>query len=831
MGQTCSKCSRVNPEEASYCYHDGAVLPGHGRNGGPVSVGSQPFATPLVFPSGRRCRNFDELALGCQEDWAAARDLLRQGFLASFLGGLGRADLAQAAREAARFPDPDRGLDQLLVELPTSVLQPPRLRAGPQDIHLGVVAVGQDRGFELHLENQGMRLLYGSVTCDDGDWLSLGDPPGSPEKLFQFGAEAVVPVHVRGKRLRAGSKPLEGRLLVESNGGTATVTVKLEVPPKPFPDGVLAGAVTPRQVAEKAKAAPKEAAAFFESGAVARWYRDNGWTYPVQGPPASGLGAVQQFFEALGVTKPPKVGISARSLSLSGAVGDRLEHTLEVKSEEKRPVYAHAVSNQPWLEVGRARLNGRVAVIPLVVPAVPDREGETLTGKVVVQANGNQRFVVPVTLAVGGNFDFTTAASEEPPAALPAEPPDAEPAAPAWRPPLVHLVPAALLLLALGGLLAYDAFRGDRPVAGGASRRWPDLIDAEPRLGIQFDERGRFGLTMLREPDPADPERRKRLTFEEAGGTGNVCVKIDGYAHLVGQRPGRWAEGGRPARLRDGRGWEWAFEFPAEGVVATQKVELVPGEQTRLLDTCLVRYSVKNRSAAARKVGLRVLLDTFIGANDGVPFVVPGRPGLLEDMQRFPQKDIPDFIQALERPDLKDPGTVAHLALKLPGAEPVETMLVAAWPGNREVRWDWEPRAMNENPQARDSSVALYWAEREMNPGEVREMAYAYGLNAIAGEDAQLALTAGGDFRPDREFTVTAYVKNPQPGQVVRLALPEGFRLADAYEAEQKVAGGGDFSQASWKVRAGAAGDHVLEAASGGARATYKVKVRSGTIY
>src|SRR5262245_32545766 len=107
MAQNCTQCSRVNPPEAVYCYFDGIALPGHGRNGGPVSVATQPFINAFVFPSGRTCRNFDELALACHENWREARDLLQQGHLLSFLGSLGRADLALAAREAAKSSDRD----------------------------------------------------------------------------------------------------------------------------------------------------------------------------------------------------------------------------------------------------------------------------------------------------------------------------------------------------------------------------------------------------------------------------------------------------------------------------------------------------------------------------------------------------------------------------------------------------------------------------------------------------------------------------------------------------------------------------------------------------
>src|SRR5262249_17039393 len=161
------------------------------------------------------------------------------------------------------------------------------------------------------------------------------------------------------------NKPLEGRLVVESNGGSFDIPVSPTVPIKPFPDGVLAGARSPRQIAEKAKASPKEAAALFEKGEGARWYKANRWTSPVKGPSASGLGAVQQFFEALGLTPPPKVGVSDKRIDFKGEPGNNLQGKFEVRSEEKRPVYAHGVADQPWLEVGRAVLNGRVATIPL----------------------------------------------------------------------------------------------------------------------------------------------------------------------------------------------------------------------------------------------------------------------------------------------------------------------------------------------------------------------------------------------------------------------------------------------------------------------------------
>jgi hypothetical protein len=453
MGTVCPRCSRRNPAEASFCYFDGVGLAGAR---GPLHVGSVAFPRPFVFPNGEACASFDQLVMGCQRNWALARDLLRGGQLEPFLAGIGRLDLAQAARLAGRAPDPDRALDELLGKLPSEVLQPARLQAEPSTVNLGRVTPGKDTQFDLVLANQGMRLLFGAVACDC-DWLALGD--GRGQKVFQTQAEVTIPVRVLGNKLRAGAKPYEGRLCIDSNGGTTTVTVRAEAPVRPFPSGVLAGAVAPRDIAVKAKAHPQEAALLFEQGAVEQWYKDNGWDYPVQGPAGSGLGAVQQFFEALGLVKPPKVTISGAAVTLQGAAGQRLEHRLKVRTEEKRPVFAHGWSDQPWLSVGPPQFQGPLVELSLET-TVPPRPGERLEARVTVRANGNQRFVVPVTLAVADEPLPVLEVLESVPAG-PAPPPlPAESPAPA--PPAAPVATFGMARLVYwGGLLGgWSAFAG-----------------------------------------------------------------------------------------------------------------------------------------------------------------------------------------------------------------------------------------------------------------------------------------------------------------------------------------------------------------------------------
>src|SRR5262245_7173091 len=107
----CPRCQRVNPSEARYCHFDGAELRGH------LSAEANRLPAEFVFPSGRSCRTYDELADAILEEWDSARDLLRTGALRQYFKRIGRRSLARAAADAEILDDPDIGLDQVIKKL------------------------------------------------------------------------------------------------------------------------------------------------------------------------------------------------------------------------------------------------------------------------------------------------------------------------------------------------------------------------------------------------------------------------------------------------------------------------------------------------------------------------------------------------------------------------------------------------------------------------------------------------------------------------------------------------------------------------------------------
>lgn len=424
----CPTCSRANPADAYYCHFDGKALFKELQQV-PLHVGTLLFPTPFCFSNGNACANFNQLALACANLWDESGELLKEGIWATFFAAMGRMDLASAARLAAKEEDRDRAVSQFLERLPADpeFLRPAEVAVGVPEINLERLAPGTDYVFDLYVLNKGMLLLHGSASSNF-DWLVFGgqvgplpdkvDTPriracqrsgavsdhGPSQKLFQTRQGCTIPVLILGSKLRAGLKPMTAEIIVDTNGGTITVPIRADIPIRPFPKGagandLLAGVRSPRELAVKAREKPKEAGIVFEQGAVKAWYASNGWTYPIKGSDGQGAGAVQQFFEVLGLTKPPRLEIDTSFLMFKGRVGESLNTRVTVRTRDGKPVYAQAWSSQGWVKPGPIKYLGAKVQIPVEIVIPPDMP-DTAQAQVLIQGNGDQRFIVPVTVTV-----------------------------------------------------------------------------------------------------------------------------------------------------------------------------------------------------------------------------------------------------------------------------------------------------------------------------------------------------------------------------------------------------------------------------------------------
>ncbi len=268
-----------------------------------------------------------------------------------------------------------------------------------------------------------------------------------------------------------------------------------------------------------------------------------------------------------------------------------------------------------------------------------------------------------------------------------------------------------------------------------------------------------------------------------------------------------------------------------------------PTESKRLLDTCLFQYLIENHDNQPHEVGMRFLLDTYIGSNDEVPFTLPGVPGMVDTFRELRGHEVPDFIQVLENPDLRDPGLIAQLNLHVGGErdrfEPPTRLkltahpMVQKQPGLTKDTWEIPLASIKD---ARDSSVVLYWDPQQLRAGGRREMAFTYGLgNVSIGKSAKVGLTVGGAMLVGSDLTIVALVADPEPDQTIELQLPPELVLAKDTPAKQRVPPSQEVnkdgrprpSPVTWRVQPSAEGEFniAVETRIGGQEVTQKRRV------
>ena len=333
-------------------------------------------------------------------------------------------------------------------------------------------------------------------------------------------------------------------------------------------------------------------------------------------------------------------------------------------------------------------------------------------------------------------------------------------------------------------------------------------VDPTPRVMVQTRPDGRFGLSCLT-GNPDDPsDDGKRLTFSPDGETNNTRVMVDGRAPVFGDSEGQTLEPWH-AGPDDWMTMSWSFR----DVRVRQTLRLVPGDVSQRLDTIRVSYEMKNTGTTTRQAGLRVMLDTLIGDNDGVPFIVAGRDGIVTSPLEMRGADVPDFVRSLERPVLESPGVIVDLNLvPAEGEERPSELLLSHWPGS-DAAWSYNRRA----PFAEDTAAGLYYDPAPLEPGRSRTIGFSYGLGTISSTatgNARLSLTAGGPIRAGSSFWLVALVNNPRPGQTVKLTLPQGLMPRRPASSSQRVEGSGPYTQLSWlvEVAPGLLGDVRVEA-------------------
>ncbi len=179
--------------------------------------------------------------------------------------------------------------------------------------------------------------------------------------------------------------------------------------------------------------------------------------------------------------------------------------------------------------------------------------------------------------------------------------------------------------------------------------------------------------------------------------------------------------------------------WEAGGIRVEQRLYFATNPDTGRKDTTAIEYQLTNITTSQRQVGLRLLLDTMIGDNDGAPFFAPGYGNITQERD-FSGGSIPDYWIAWESPTFDPNRLKAKGFLRSSGITTPNRLIIAHWDaalcpgagaGLFSNAWDY---TVNPNISITcDSAVALYYNPVILNPGQTRTIRTYYGLAGTGG--------------------------------------------------------------------------------------------------
>ncbi|MBO8140991.1 MAG: cellulosome anchor protein [Firmicutes bacterium] len=295
-------------------------------------------------------------------------------------------------------------------------------------------------------------------------------------------------------------------------------------------------------------------------------------------------------------------------------------------------------------------------------------------------------------------------------------------------------------------------------------------------VNARNEDTGRFSVNTT----GGDPEREGDERMPLIYGTENppgpwtsyTTVRIDGRDYVfggqTGKRAGRTGQYGQmvePPTFHEGREIRTAFRMG--DILVTQVISIAKGITTGNPDTARIEYVVANEGSQTRTVGLRIMLDTMLGANDGAPFQVSGQ-ALTAD-HGFRHEAIPDYFQAFD--SLANPRVVSQGTLRAFDTTVPDEVYFSNWGSLADGIWDFDFSPGRDFTRVGegfelDSAVALYWDPAPLDPGQSRRYVIYYGLGGITIAPGQLSLgvtspaSVEGHYDEPVVFEVRAYVEN-----------------------------------------------------------------------
>ncbi len=203
-----------------------------------------------------------------------------------------------------------------------------------------------------------------------------------------------------------------------------------------------------------------------------------------------------------------------------------------------------------------------------------------------------------------------------------------------------------------------------------------------------------------------------------------VTVRVDGIDYRFDKLPVRGPE------LVGRNVIETSAEIQEKKIVIKQTLKFSEEENfTR------ISYSVVNRDDAPHAVGIRILMDTWAGANDGVPFRIPRGENSRSQTGELVRYETELFGLDTEYFEACEIGRDEKILIKgdFRGGESriPDRLVLASWSSAYDSEWEYEPDPFR--PVTFDSAVLIYYNPVEVAPGQGTNSSFRYGLYTYTG--------------------------------------------------------------------------------------------------
>ena len=247
-----------------------------------------------------------------------------------------------------------------------------------------------------------------------------------------------------------------------------------------------------------------------------------------------------------------------------------------------------------------------------------------------------------------------------------------------------------------------------------------------------------------------------------------------------------------------------------DNIVVEQILSIVKSSTTGLADSAQIQYRIINEGQEEEKIGMRVMLDTMLGENDGAPFRL-GEDTISTDKLYY-DKQLDDFWQAFD--SVSNPQVTSQGSFIGPDVSTPDRVYFSDWGSLADGVWDFDfnpgQEFIRKGEYEIDSAIAMYWVPEIIEPGESRTYITKYGLGGITIVPGILSLgvTSPAEVTLDENnqtFPVVAYLENTSEINArnvsINIDLPDNFR-AEAADRNLGDMEPGDISQINWNVRA-----------------------------